>query len=72
MCNQAKPVTCYVKDKTGKYGLRSSCKECNKSYKIKHYQENKEKYKQAYQDFIIENPDYFKNYKRNKYIQKVS
>jgi hypothetical protein len=72
MCYETKPFTCYVKDKTGKFGLRANCKECSKSIKKEHYQANKEKYKQAYQDFMIENPDYFKNYKRNKYIKKVS
>ena len=72
MCREIKPYTSFTKDKTGKYGLRSSCKECNKPYKLKHYQENKEKYKEAYQDFMIENPDYFKTYKRKKYIKKVS
>jgi transcription elongation factor Elf1 len=38
MCNETKSFSCFVKDKTGKYGLRAGCKECNKSYKMKHYQ----------------------------------
>jgi hypothetical protein len=63
MCLINKPTTCYVKDKSVKCGLRANCKECDKIRKLKHYQENKEKYKQAYDEFILRNPDYVKTYK---------
>ena len=64
ICNQNKPSNYYVKDKNGKYGLRANCKECDKIRKQKHYQENKEKYKKAYNEFMKRNPDYFQNYRK--------
>jgi hypothetical protein len=72
MCYQPKPFNCFVKDKAGKFGLRANCKACSKSIKKEHYKENKEKNRHAYQDFMMINPEYFKKYKRNKYIKKVS
>lgn len=45
-----------------KDGFRSSCKQCNKPNKRLHYQNNKEKYKEAFKNFMIRNPNYFKNY----------
>lgn len=30
ICHELKSFNCFVKDKTAKYGLRASCKECNK------------------------------------------
>ena len=48
-------------------GVKSACKQCNKPKQILHYQNNKGKYKQCYQDFIERNPDYQRNYHfRNK------
>ena len=43
-------------------GYRSSCKECNNENKKRHYQDNKVKYKQAYQYFMDRNPTYQKEY----------
>jgi len=55
----------FVKNKLGKCGLRANCKECDKVRKMKHYQENKEKFIQAYQEFMVRNPEYFQPYERN-------
>jgi len=64
-CNENKLLSEYHKA-TGRHkGVKSSCKKCNKSVKQKHYEENKEKYKKCFQDFIDRNPDYQKgNYKK--------
>lgn len=61
-CNQYKYLYDYDKNKTKPMGVKSACKECNKPYQKLHYQNNKDKYKQAFQDFMKRNPDYFKNY----------
>ena len=45
-----------------KDGYRSSCKECNKPIQRNHYQKNKEKYREAFQNFMTRNPEYLKNY----------
>lgn len=65
-CNEYKYLYEYDKNKTKPMGVKSACKKCNKPIKQLHYQNNKEKYKQAYQDFIERNPEYQKNY----YIMK--
>ena len=43
-------------------GVKSACKQCNKPIKQNHYQNNKEKYKKAYQEFMLRNPDYHKKF----------
>ena len=37
-CNVEKALTEFYKDKKGKYGVRSDCKDCAKSWKKEHYQ----------------------------------
>ena len=62
-CNEYKLLIEYDKAKGRKMGVKSACKQCNKVY----YQNNKEKYKQYYQEFINKNPDYqHKYYLKNK------
>lgn len=39
-------------------GVKSACKQCLKPMNQKHYQNNKEKYKLAYREFMFRNPDY--------------
>ena len=43
-------------------GVECQCKHCKRITKRNHYQINKEKYKEAFQNFMMRNPDYFKNY----------
>ena len=59
-CNQYKYLYEYDKQPLyqNKTGYRSSCKQCNKPIQRRHYQNNKEKYKEAYENFIIRNPNY--------------
>ena len=49
-------------------GVKSACKQCNKSKKKLHYQNNKEKYKKSYDEFIFRNPGYNRDY----YLANIS
>ena len=71
-CNEYKLLNEYDKAKNRKMGVKSACKQCNKPIKQKHYQNNKEKYKQSYQEFILRNPDYKHDYKQLKEKNKKS
>ena len=64
-CNEFKYFNEYDKNNTRPIGVKSSCKQCNKTKKLLHYQKNKEKYKQCYQEFMKRNPDYQTNYYNN-------
>jgi hypothetical protein len=75
-CNVEKELTCFVKDKQKKDGLRSSCKTCNDNsqyyiiknkdkYK-KYYEDNKEYFKEYLLKFKIDNPNYYKEYISNR------
>ena len=61
-CNEYKLLSEYDKSNSRKMGVRSSCKQCNKPIKQNHYQNNKEKYKRSFQEFILRNPDYYRDY----------
>ena len=64
VCGDVKPVTEYYNKKTGKDGLMSYCKECNKQKTAKYYKANKEKIKEATKLWKE------KNYKRHRELQK--
>ena len=64
-CKEYKLLCEYYKANNRKMGVKSACKECEKPTKMKHYRENKEKYKKAYNEFLLRNPDY-----RNEYYLK--
>ena len=59
-CKEYKLLSEYHKDINKPMGIKSACKQCNKPIKQKHYQNNKEKYKQSYKDFMLKNPAYHK------------
>lgn len=59
-CKTEKPVTDYYKNTSRKDNLQSQCKACVNIKKRLHYQNNKEKYKKAYQEFLKRNPNYTK------------
>ena len=63
-CNQYKLFCEYYKETKAPDGLKAKCKQCLYFVKKNHYQNNKEKYKEAFQNFMIRNPDYFKNLKK--------
>ena len=62
-CYQLKPFQLFTKEKTCPDGHRGKCKDCDRKRKQLHYQNNKEKYKTAFQDFMTRHPDYYKNIK---------
>ena len=64
-CNEYKLFNEYYKAKDKAMGVKSACKQCLKPMKQNHYQNNKEKYKQAYQEFTERNPNYASIYQRN-------
>ena len=56
------------KKKTCSDGYRGKCKDCERPMRHLHYINNKEKYKQAYQEFQLRNPSYKSEYNfRKKY-----
>lgn len=65
-CNELKSLCEYYKASGRKYGVKSACKQCLKPVKQRHYQNNKEKYKLAYKEFKLRNPNYTHEY----YLQK--
>lgn len=67
-CNEYKLLSEYYKAKDKPMGVKSACKQCLKPSKQKHYQNNKEKYKQSYQEFILRNP----NYRHEYYLKKIT
>lgn len=67
-CNEYKLLSEYYKAKDKPMGVKSACKQCLKPLKQKHYQNNKEKYKQSYQEFILRNP----NYRHEYYLKKIT
>ena len=66
-CNEYKLLSEYHKQRDKPMGVKCACKQCNKPTKQNHYQNNKEKYKKAYQEFMIRNPDY-----QRKYSSKIT
>jgi hypothetical protein len=63
-CNEYKCLYEFDKQPLNKSkdGFRASCKQCNKPKQRLHYQNNKEKYKLAFQSFIERNPNYQRMY----------
>ena len=61
-CQQYKLLSEYHKARDKPMGVKSACKQCNKPLKQLHYQNNKEKYKKSYQEFILRNPNYRHEY----------
>ena len=66
-CNEYKLLSEYYKAKDKPMGVKCACKQCIKPIKQKHYQNNKEKYKQSYQEFMFRNPTYWNLYQRKYY-----
>ena len=54
-CNEYKLLSEYHKDCKNPFGVNSQCIKCRKPLKQIHYQNNKEKYKRAYQKFKNKN-----------------
>ena len=71
-CNEFKYLYEYYKNKDKPMGFECQCKQCRKKVKKLYYQNNKEKYKQYYKDFIIKNPDYQSIYYIKNKIKNIT
>ena len=56
-CNIPKNLDSFHKNKYGKDGYRSNCKECCKTYHINHYKENVNKIKENHKEYYLENKE---------------
>ena len=54
-CNEFKVLTEYHKHIRKPLGVNSQCIECRKILKQIHYQNNKEKYREAYKKYLNKN-----------------
>ena len=59
-CNELKLLSEYHKNKRRPLGVNSQCIDCRKYLKQIHYQNNKEKYREAFIEFMERNPNYYK------------
>lgn len=59
-CREYKLLHEYYKESKAPDGLKAKCKNCLYFVKKDHRERNKEKYKKAYQEFMLRNPDYHK------------
>ena len=73
-CREVLHASRFYKDKKGKYGLRSICKECkrkqDKEYKEEHKEELKEyreEHKEELKEYREEHKDYYKEYSKQYY-----
>lgn len=64
-CNEYKLFIFFYKANDRVSGYKSACKQCLKLSKKNHYNNNKEKYKKAFQDFVDRNPTYNFNVKKH-------
>ena len=61
-CSTFKPFDSFRRAKKCSNGYRGKCKDCERPTRYSHYIRNKEKYRQAYQEFLLRNPNYQKEY----------
>jgi hypothetical protein len=66
-CGIEKELSKFAKAKTGRFGVRGDCKECNNLYGKQHYLETIEPKKHYYKQLLKSNPNHNKE-KYKKYI----
>ena len=66
-CEMLLPLDSYHRNKAGKYGRASRCKECVSKYQKKHRAENKEKLRECNRQYRKENGEKIKAQRRLKY-----
>jgi hypothetical protein len=69
-CKQQRSVTQFSKKKKSKDGLQSVCKQCQKKYHDKHYQQNKQAYIQKEKRNKRQRLDWLQEYKHKKGCEK--
>lgn len=65
-CLIEKPLTLFNKQNTGKMGRRSYCKECQRNARREYYKKNKEKESEYQIKYRKKNPNYNKDWQKNK------
>ena len=61
-CYKFKYLYDYYRESKSPDGFKAKCKKCLYTVKRKHYEKNKEKYKECYKRFLEKNPNYQSNY----------
>ncbi|MFC5584473.1 hypothetical protein ACFPOD_05075 [Nitratireductor kimnyeongensis] len=61
-CGTKKPVSEYSKLKSGRFGVRSACKQCTNEYNAKYRSENQELVKASTASWRAENKDHIREY----------
>ena len=61
-CHKFKYLYDYYREAKSPDGFKAKCKKCLYTVKRKHYENNKEKYKECYKRFLEKNPNYQSNY----------
>lgn len=69
-CKTFKNIDCFATNKTKKNGVNTECKECRKIYIQKHYQENKQYYKDKTKRRVEELREWLKEFKSNLKCEK--
>lgn len=69
-CHKEKPITDFSKQKTGKFGVTSMCKECDRLRGKKYYLNNKDNILKNHRFYRKQNPDYDTNYYKNNLAKK--
>lgn len=62
-CGKEKPIEAFAIKRASKSGRTCECKECHKIYRDKHYQENKEYYKEKAAKYRIDRRKEFNKFK---------
>jgi hypothetical protein len=66
VCSVEKPLDDYNNQKLGKFGKRSYCRACQSEMKKKYNQENRKAITEYQRQYRILNPEYNKNYQKNR------
>jgi hypothetical protein len=70
-CNSEKNVSFFYSNKLGKFGVKSICKECEKSNKIEYNKFNKKTRQQSNRKYYLSNKQKFKQKKWSFVSEKV-
>ena len=63
-CHYIKDVSEFHKDRSKKYGVKSTCKECDKELKAKYYKQNIDKFKEHNSEWYKQNINKIKEYRK--------
>lgn len=66
-CKEEKDVCEFNVNKSRPNGYRAECRECTRIITKKYKEKNKLKIKESNKKFLIENPDYYNQYRRDRF-----